>query len=161
MYSEIAKLNSGVTSYRDTGLTASAAYFYRVRAYNTSSNSSYSNEGHAPAAPSDFSARGVSTSQIDLTWTDNSGYEAGFKIERKTGTGGTYSEIATVDSGVTSYSDTGLSEGSLHIYRVRAYHSGGTSLYSNEASSTTHSTGGSNDHGCFIATAVYGSGDHP
>jgi len=28
---------------------------------------------------------------------DNSGYEAGFKIERKTGTGEAYSEIATVN----------------------------------------------------------------
>jgi subtilisin family serine protease len=151
-YSQMAAVSSGVTSYRDTGLTASTAYFYRVRAYNNSSNSFYSNEAHAPAAPSNLFAEGVSTSQIDLSWTDNSGNEAGFKIERKTGTGGTYSEIATVDADVTSYSDTGLSEESLHIYRVRAYHSGGISLYSNEAGATTYCSGCGSDHGCFIAT---------
>jgi subtilisin family serine protease len=160
-YSEIAAVSSGVTSYRDTGLSASTAYFYRVQAYTSSSHSSYSNEAHAPAAPSNLSAKGVSTSQIDLTWTDNSMYEDGFKIERKTGTGGTYSEIATVDSDVTSYSNTGLSEGSIHIYRVRAYHAGGLSLYSNEVAGTTLCSSCSSDHGCFIATTLYGYKDQP
>ena len=158
-YSEIAAVSSGVTSYRDTGLNESMAYFYRVQAYTNSSQSSYSNEAHAPAAPSDLSAKGVSTSQIDLTWVDNSGYEAGFKIERKTGTGEAYSEIATVNSNVTIYSDTGLSEGWLYLYRVRAFHAGGLSLYSNEVATTTHCSGCSSDHGCFIATTSNGLKD--
>jgi len=160
-YSQIASVNAGETSYRDTGLTALTAYFYRVRAYNSSSNSGYSNEAHAPAAPSNLSAKGVSTSQIDLSWQDNSSHEDGFKIERKAGSRGTYSEIVTVDSDVTSYSDTGLSEGLLYLYRVRTYHSGGISLYSNEASSTTYFAGSDNNHGCFIDTAVYSSQNRP
>jgi len=160
-YSEIAAVSSGVTSYRDTVLSSSTAFFYRVRAYTSASLSSYSNEAHAPAAPSDLSVKGVSRSQIDLTWTDNSGHEAGFKIERNTGTGGIYSEIATVAPNVTSYSDTNLSEGSLHIYRVRAYHTGGLSLYSNEAAGTTYCSGCSSDNGCFIATTFCGDGYPP
>ena len=42
--------------------------------------------------------------QVTLTWQYSSSNELGFKIERKTGLGGTYREIATV----ASYTDTGL-----------------------------------------------------
>ncbi len=45
-------------------------------------------------------------SQIDLNWSDNSPDESGFKIERKAGSGGTYTQIAIVAAGVQSYNDT-------------------------------------------------------
>ena len=41
-----------------------------------------------------------------------------------------------------------------------AYSDSGNSLYSNEANDTTLSSG-DRDRSCFIATAVYGSEDHP
>ena len=40
----------------------------------------------------------ASAGQLQLAWTDNSNNEDGFKIERKLGTTGTYSQIATVGS---------------------------------------------------------------
>ena len=112
-------------------------------------------------APTGVSATAVSTSQIDLSWTDNSSNELGFKIERKTGSGGTYSEIATAAADATSYSNTGLSAATTYYYRVRAYDSAGNSNYSSEANATTPSAGGGGGGLCFIATAVYGSEDHP
>jgi len=51
---------------------------------------------NGPTAPSSLTATAASTSQINLAWADNSSNETGFKIERKTGSGGTYSQIATV-----------------------------------------------------------------
>jgi len=90
-----------------------------------------------PPAPLNLAATAISGSQIDLSWTDNSSNETGFKIERKTGSGGTYSEIATTGADVTSYSDTGLSVSTTYYYRVYAYNSVGNSPYSNEASVTT------------------------
>lgn len=93
-----------------------------------------------PAAPSGLVATGVSSSQINISWTDNSSNETGFKIERKIGASGTYSQIATVGANVTSYSNTGLSAGTTYYYRVRAYNSYGDSAYSNEASATTSSS---------------------
>ena len=163
-YSQIAAVATDTESYSDTGLSESTAYYYRVMAYNSSGNSSYSNEVNAttcPASPSDLSATGVSISQIELIWTDNSSGEAGFRIERKTGSGETYSQIATVDADVTSYGDTGLSEGTRYYYRVMAYNSGCNSSYSNEATGITFFTSSGSDSRCFIATAVYGPEDHP
>jgi titin len=87
-------------------------------------------------APSDLIATPISSSQINLTWQDNSNDETGFKIERKTGTG-SYSQIATVGAGVTSYSNTGLTASTTYYYRVRAYNTADNSDYSNEASATT------------------------
>ena len=81
-----------------------------------------------PSPPSGLSANAVSTSQINLTWTDNSVNESGFKLERKTGPSGSYSEIATTAAGVTSFSDTGLQPATQYFYRVRATNSGVTLL---------------------------------
>src|SRR5439155_120940 len=91
--------------------------------------------GSVPAAPSGLSSRGVLTSQIDLSWTDNSSNETGFKIDRSGASGGPWSQIAT--STVASYSDTGIAPSTTCYYRVRAYNTSGDSAYSNTASATT------------------------
>jgi hypothetical protein len=93
-----------------------------------------------PTAPSSLIATAVSTSQINLSWQDNSSDESGFKIERKTSNSGTYTQIATTSANITTYNNTGLSTGTIYYYRVRAYNAGGDSAYSNEASATTQST---------------------
>ena len=46
-WSEIASVGSNVRSFADTGLTAETSYQYRVRAYNSNGNSTYSNIGNA------------------------------------------------------------------------------------------------------------------
>ena len=46
-YAEIATVGANVTTYSNTGLNASTTYYYRVRAYNSSGNSTYSNEANA------------------------------------------------------------------------------------------------------------------
>lgn len=100
-----------------------------------------------PTAPGNLNGTVVSTSQIDLSWTDNSGNETGFKIERKTGAAGTWSQIATVGANVTSYSSTGLMANTTYYYRVRAYNVTGDSAYSGEINRTTSaSTGPANNN---------------
>jgi hypothetical protein len=78
----------------------------------------------------------VSSSQINLSWTDNSNNETGFKVERSSD-GTTFTQIATVGANVTTYADTGLPALTKYYYRVRAYNAGGNSAYSNIASAKT------------------------
>ncbi|MDI6787690.1 MAG: fibronectin type III domain-containing protein, partial [Planctomycetota bacterium] len=143
-YAEIAMVSAGVTSYSNTsGLSPNTTYWYKVRAYNAGGDGDYSNETSAttlplaPGAPSSLIATTVSAYRIDLSWSDNSDNELGFKIERKT-SGGTYVEIDSVSAGVTSYANTvGLAPATRYYYRVRAYNTGGNGVYSNETNDTT------------------------
>ena len=134
---------ANVTSYSVTGLTAGTTYYYRVRAYNTGGISTSSNVitvttlPNAPSSPTILTASAIAGSQIDLTWTDASNNEDGFKIERKIGAGGIYALVATLGANVQSYSNTGLAELTTYYYRVYAFNTGGNSAYSNEANATT------------------------
>jgi len=86
------------------------------------------------AAPSNLVGSPVGIKRIDLTWTDNSFGETGFKIERSTN-GTKFSQIATMGAGVTAFSNTnGLRRGKTYYYRLRAYNSAGNSPYSNTIS---------------------------
>jgi hypothetical protein len=80
----------------------------------------------------------VSASQINLSWTDNSGNETGFKIERCQGNNCTnFVEITQVAAGTTSYADGGLASNTFYRYRVRASNAAGDSAYSNIARGKT------------------------
>jgi hypothetical protein len=90
----------------------------------------------ALGAPSNLIATAVGTKRIDISWTDNSTGELGFRIERSSNKGKSYSQIATVGAGVTNFSNTGLRSGRKYYYRVRAYTASSNSGYSNIASAT-------------------------
>jgi predicted phage tail protein len=91
-----------------------------------------------PRAPLNLLATGVSQSRIDLSWTDTSADEQGFRIERSTGNPFEQPPIvATLSANTTSWSDEGLPADSSFGYRVRAFNAAGPSLWSNGASATT------------------------
>jgi fibronectin type 3 domain-containing protein len=84
--------------------------------------------------------REVTAAQLSLTWADNSADEGGFKIERKTGTTGTFAQIALVGANITGYTDANLAAGTTYCYRVGAFSAAGDSGYSNEACGTTQAS---------------------
>lgn len=89
-----------------------------------------------PSAPSNLTASAVSSSSINLSWTDNSSDETGFIVQRSTD-GATWTQIANLGSNVSSFSSTSLSPSTTYSYRVYAYNSIGNSNLSNVATATT------------------------
>lgn len=97
-----------------------------------------------PLAPSNLSGTLATFSQVNLTWTDNSTNEQGFKIDRKIGTGN-WTTIASVNADVINYSDNGLTANTIYTYRLYSYNAVGNSInYSNDF---TINTNGSNTIG--------------
>lgn len=89
-----------------------------------------------PDVPTDLVATAVATNQINLTWTDVA-TENSYELDRKTGLGGTWAQIATPARNEVSYSDTGLTHTTTYYYRIRAVNDNGESANSSEANATT------------------------
>ena len=89
-----------------------------------------------PPTPTLLTAAGMSTNQIDLTWSHDSGTEYGYEIERSLD-GSNWAPAGTVGAGVLSYSDTGLSPNTTYWHRLRAFNGSGASGDSNKLSATT------------------------
>ncbi|MDN5205444.1 DUF1593 domain-containing protein, partial [Fulvivirgaceae bacterium BMA10] len=142
-FSLIATLGSDVLSYSDTGLLENTTYYYQIRAINGDTVSLYSTETNATTlinvitAPDDLTAGVASPNQIDLTWTHSGTNTTSFEVERSTASGSGFTLLATVGSGVQSYSDTGLSDNTTYHYQIRAINNDTASAYSNEACATT------------------------
>ena len=145
-FTQIARLDANTTTFSNIYLPAGTTYRYRVRASNSGGNSDYSNEAEAttlepspPAAPSNLAAAAISSTQINLTWTDNADNDDGLKIERCTGAGCTnFALIAHLgNANITSFNNFPLVASTTYRYRVRATNALGDSGYSNEAEATT------------------------
>lgn len=86
--------------------------------------------GDIPAAPSGLTATVAGSAVINLSWTDNSSNETGFKIYRNG------SLIYTAAANVASYSDTGLTANTSYSYYIKATNDAGDSLATASASAT-------------------------
>lgn len=146
-FAVIAQTAANANSFNDGSVAPSTTYTYRVFAFNSGGNSDPTNTAEAttpsgppppPAAPSNLIASAISGTQINLSWTDNSGNESGFRIERCTGSTCTnFVQIAEVTANITSFPNTGLAKNTTYRYRVRSFNGSGNSAYSNIASATT------------------------
>lgn len=112
--------------------------------------------GAPPTAPSDLSATAVSYDTIELTWSDNSSDELGFKIERRILDETAYDEVARVDADVESYSDElGLLSNTTYEYRIRAYNEAADSDYETLSGDEGVTTDEGNFSWCFIGTVLH------
>ncbi|MGO4604685.1 fibronectin type III domain-containing protein, partial [Terrabacter sp. 2YAF2] len=138
------------TSFTDTGLVNGTAYFYTVAAVNAAGTSPPSNEASAtpqsavmvPSAPTGLVGT-PGNGSVALSWTapaSNGGAAVtGYNVYRGTSAGGeSATAIASSVSG-TSFTDTGLVNGTAYFYTVAAVNAAGTSPPSNEASATPQS----------------------
>ncbi len=128
---QIDMASANQTSYQHGRLDCGSAHYYRVRAYRLGDDrhSSYTNIASATVqpcppliAPSDLSATGISRTQIEVCWTNNSpGETTAFHIERSPDGVTGWTHVATVPGNWTCYQDDGLSCGTVYHYRVCAF----------------------------------------
>ena len=115
--------NSGdtTTSYTVTGLTNGTEYTFGVRAVNAGGNGAASTvtatPAPVPAAPTNLKAE-VGDRRIGLTW-DDPGDSTIDEYEYSTD-GGSFSVISGSDDTTTSYTVTGLTNGTEYTFAVRA-----------------------------------------
>ena len=142
-WSEIADLAANSTNYNDMGLTASTAYYYRVSAYNANGSSGFASANAttqapppAPDAPDNLVANAISTSQINLSWTDGGPNEDNYRVERSPGGANNWATVTTLAANATGYNDGGLDDDTTYDYRVIAVNGSGEAT-SEVASATT------------------------
>ena len=141
-YTQIA--NPTATNYTDKSVANGTKYFYVVSAVNTSGESANSTEASAtptavvqiPPVPTGLTAT-AGNAQIILAWTASTG-AASYRVKRATTSGGPYTQIANPTA--TTYTDTGLTNGTPYYYVVSAVNSAGESANSSQASATPKAT---------------------
>jgi alpha-tubulin suppressor-like RCC1 family protein len=140
----VSGINS--TTYNDTDITpAGTAYQYRVDACNKKgcSSSNISPEvlnETIPSPTTNMRATAITSTRIDLAWTDNSPNESAFKIERRTivgGVAGPWTAFAQTAADVTAAVDTTAVSGTTYRYRIRACNLAGCSTYDTSSAVTT------------------------
>ena len=156
-FTVVATLPAGTTTYPDTDLDPSTTYQYRVRAFNSMGNSSYTGVAMAttlksgataipapvgtptsvPNGPIALSTTPYGSTQINLTWHDNANNEAGYAVERSEGTSDVWTVIMLLPADSTFYFDTTLAPATQYIYRVRAFNALGDSSYAGPSSTST------------------------
>ena len=127
--------------------TSSANWHTRIAAFTLP---------NCPLAPAVLQAGSVTTTRVDLRWTDVSSNETSFVIERCLGGGCTgLAQIGTVGANVTTFSDTTVTPGATYQYRVSAKNSASTSNPSNFAAVTAD--GSANGMTAGPSTLIFGA----
>jgi hypothetical protein len=128
------------TSYTDSGLTNGTTYYYKVTAVNAAGESGQSSEASAkpepaiPAIPTGLTAT-AGDAQVTLSWNASSGATS-YNIYRSLTPGGEGTTPYKTGVTTTTFTDTGLTNGTTYYYKVTAVNSGGESGQSSEASAT-------------------------
>jgi len=147
--------NTTELAYKHRGLQTGATWYYRVAARNRGGLGMWSEPvtektaSGTPDAPGNLGATPSSDTQIQLTWNepkDNGQPITDYEIERsRDGSADdpftTRNNLATdPDTGLPTYTDTGLTANTRYSYRVRAENSVGMGAWSRSVSAMTNLT---------------------
>jgi fibronectin type 3 domain-containing protein len=129
---QIAAVSATVNTYHDTALNPGNTYYYEVRASNAAGNSAFSNVFQAatlipPAPPTNLAATNITTTEVDLSWTNVATNATGIKILKQLGNNSSQVIAIGLSPTTTSYQITGLTAGSSYTFEVDALNSNGPS----------------------------------
>jgi fibronectin type 3 domain-containing protein len=131
-FNQIASVGASVTTYHDTSLSPGETVYYEVRATNAAGDSAFSNVFKAttaipPAPPTNVQATKITTTEVDLSWTNVATNATGIKILAQLGNN-TARVVATgLAPTTTSFNVTGLTPGSPYLFEIDALNSSGPS----------------------------------
>ncbi|MBI2919120.1 MAG: PKD domain-containing protein [Chloroflexi bacterium] len=133
---------ANANSFSDATAPGGGTFSYRVIATGAAGHSAPSNVASVtfalPNAPSGLAATlagGPTGPQVNVTWTDNSDNETGFRVEQSLDNFATPPGVAfTAAANTTTYSDTTVVRPNTYYYRAVAVNAVGGSAASNSAS---------------------------
>jgi len=107
-------------------------YTYRVRAFNESGFSDWSNQclvnADGPNAPRRLRAEEIGDDRVVLKWNDRSSDETGFELQRRVVGAKRFKQIAVLEPGDERHVDRGVDSDTAYEYRVRARGSAGNCI---------------------------------
>jgi fibronectin type 3 domain-containing protein len=121
------------TTYNNTGLSSGTTYYYVMSAVNGGGEGANSTQGSATtlaSVPTGLTAT-AGNAQVTLNWAATTG-AASYNVKRATVSGGPYTTITSPTT--TSYTNTGLINGTTYYYVVSAVNSSGESGNSTQVS---------------------------
>jgi len=129
----MAVLDANTVFWRDSSAIPEVTHHYYVYAFKGEKISIHTDAciNNIIPTPTNLVADIINDRSLRLAWTDNTGYEFGFRIERNNGSG--FLPIGEVSANVTTYTDLDLTYGQGYSYRVKAFVANFESDYSIES----------------------------
>ena len=144
-----ASTGSTSTSYTVTGLTNGTSHIFRVAAVNAIGTGAYSANSGAvtpftvPGTPTSLTAtRGSASATLSWTAPASNGGSAvtAYKYQYSSDSGSTWSAEQSTGSSGTTFTVTGLANGTSYVFRVAAVNAAGTGTYSTNSGAATPAT---------------------
>ena len=125
VYSIVDSVTSNVTTYTDVTVLDGVKYNYKVKGYNSFTESGYTNSTQVVTmlpAPSNLTSQVFESPSwsVKLTWEDNSDNESGFCIMRDSANTG-FVNYDRVNSDIIMYTDLLVASMESYIYKVYAF----------------------------------------
>jgi fibronectin type 3 domain-containing protein len=121
-YTLLSSAASGSAAYVHTGRSSNTSYYYKVSALDgfgeesgLSAPISVTTERIIP--PAGIQAQARSASSVLVAW-DPSSYAEGYKVYSATSPSGSYNLVESTGSGVTSFTHSDLSPGTVYYYKI-------------------------------------------
>jgi len=117
-------LSPSTTSYTDTGLLDGVKYTYKIARVDANGDKSFSSEKATTTPipqPTDYQVDAVVQDDVDLSWTDNSNNEQGYRVYGSTDEGGSWTNLSGDISPTTTYTAAGLRDGEKYRFALEVF----------------------------------------